>query len=190
MSTTASSGASASANANDAPPSESSILVREFLAANPQLSSSQLGNVEIMTGRFTNAEWAEQIEETTRGVLSEVGKAEKEGRRKYEVPKVGELEFAKTIDHTLLKLDATAGQIDGLCAEARTEGFKVCGRFCFGLENIPSENLELGRTSEVGMDCMRRDIYTCAQNPPSWTLRSQLQIPDPISYIKARANSF
>jgi hypothetical protein len=29
----------------------------------------------------------------------------------------------------LLKLEATGPQIDGLCAEARTEGFKVCGRF-------------------------------------------------------------
>lgn len=133
MTTTASSEASASASANDAPPNESQILVRDFLAANPQLSSSQLGNVQVMTGRFTNAEWADQIAETTRGVLAEVGKTEKEGRRKYEVPKVGEREFAKTIDHTLLKLDATAGQIDGLCAEARTERFKVCEQFSFVL---------------------------------------------------------
>lgn len=37
--------------------------------------------------------------------------------------------FAKTIDHTLLKLDAQSAQIDALCAEARREGFAVsCSR--------------------------------------------------------------
>lgn len=34
-------------------------------------------------------------------------------------------ELAKYVDHTLLKLDATEEQIDGLCAEARGWGFKV-----------------------------------------------------------------
>jgi deoxyribose-phosphate aldolase len=36
-------------------------------------------------------------------------------------------ELAKTVDHTVLKLDATAPVIDGLCSEARTENFKVRG---------------------------------------------------------------
>lgn len=35
--------------------------------------------------------------------------------------------FAQTIDHTLLKPDATAEQIDRLCEEAKRFGFKVCG---------------------------------------------------------------
>jgi deoxyribose-phosphate aldolase len=35
-------------------------------------------------------------------------------------------ELAKTVDHTVLKLDATTTVIDGLCSEARTENFKVC----------------------------------------------------------------
>ncbi|KAI5801419.1 hypothetical protein DFH27DRAFT_610764 [Peziza echinospora] len=34
--------------------------------------------------------------------------------------------FAKTIDHTLLKPDATGEQIDRLCEEARKWGFKSC----------------------------------------------------------------
>lgn len=34
-------------------------------------------------------------------------------------------EFAKAIDHTLLKLDATREQIDLLCNEARVHGFKA-----------------------------------------------------------------
>jgi deoxyribose-phosphate aldolase len=34
--------------------------------------------------------------------------------------------MAKTVDHTVLKLDATSAQIDSLCSEARTEDFKVC----------------------------------------------------------------
>jgi deoxyribose-phosphate aldolase len=57
-----------------------------------------------------------------------VGTVDGKGKR-YEVPKPGSREFAETIDHTLLKLDATASQIDALCSEARTEGFKsVCVR--------------------------------------------------------------
>jgi deoxyribose-phosphate aldolase len=34
-------------------------------------------------------------------------------------------QLAVTVDHTVLKLDATSTAIDGLCSEARTEGFKV-----------------------------------------------------------------
>lgn len=37
------------------------------------------------------------------------------------------LGFAQTIDHTLLKPDATEVQIDALCDEARRFGFKVGG---------------------------------------------------------------
>lgn len=36
--------------------------------------------------------------------------------------------FARTIDHTLLKPDATPSQIDGLCDEAIKYGFKVFRR--------------------------------------------------------------
>jgi deoxyribose-phosphate aldolase len=44
----------------------------------------------------------------------------------YRAPHVGSETFAKTIDHTLLKLDATEEQIDVLCEEARRFNFKAC----------------------------------------------------------------
>ena len=40
--------------------------------------------------------------------------------------------FAAYFDHTLLKLDATEGQIDILCEEARRYGFKVSERAVSG----------------------------------------------------------
>ena len=43
----------------------------------------------------------------------------------YQAPKAGTVEFAKYIDHTLLKLDATEEQIDQLCQEAKEYNFKV-----------------------------------------------------------------
>ena len=43
----------------------------------------------------------------------------------YQAPKPGTVEFAKYIDHTLLKLDATEEQIDQLCEEAKKYNFKV-----------------------------------------------------------------
>lgn len=102
---------------------DSEILVRDFLAENPQLDK-ELGDIEVMTDRYTNEEWAAQIAETRKKVKTELGTV-----RKYEGPQIGSKEFAETIDHTVLKLDATTKAIDDLCAEARTEGFKsVCVR--------------------------------------------------------------
>ncbi|KAF2022326.1 aldolase [Aaosphaeria arxii CBS 175.79] len=106
-------------------PTESETLVRDFLAANPALDA-ELGNVEIMTDRYTNEEWAKQIAETQKKVAADKS-------RKYGVPDVttreGTKDLAETVDHTVLKLDATSKQIDDLCSEARTEGFKsVCVR--------------------------------------------------------------
>ncbi|KAF2273650.1 deoxyribose-phosphate aldolase, partial [Westerdykella ornata] len=110
------------------PLNPSEKLVREYLLSNPQFSSSALGKVQVMTGRYTNREWAEQIAETQKKVFELVELERKQGKR-YEVPKIGSEEFARTIDHTLLKLEATESQIDALCSEARTEGFKsVCVR--------------------------------------------------------------
>jgi hypothetical protein len=112
-------------------PTESEVLVREFLAANPDLNSKKEHIYKMVhspglagahpataTDRYTNQEWAAQIQETQKKVK---GDAEK----RYESPRVGSKEFAETIDHTVLKLDATPSQIDALCSEARTEGFKV-----------------------------------------------------------------
>ncbi|KAF2709641.1 aldolase [Pleomassaria siparia CBS 279.74] len=102
-------------------PTESQILIRDFLAANPELDS-ELGNIETMTDRYTNAEWDEQIKETQKKVKGDPS-------RKYKAPDPGSKELAETVDHTVLKLDATSAQIDALCSEARTEGFKsVCVR--------------------------------------------------------------
>ena len=43
----------------------------------------------------------------------------------YEAPGVGTEAFAKTIDHTLLKLEATGEQVDSLCEEAKRFNFKA-----------------------------------------------------------------
>ncbi|KAJ4286107.1 hypothetical protein N0V90_013456 [Kalmusia sp. IMI 367209] len=109
---------------------ESEIYIREFLASNPALDK-EFGEVAIMTDRYTNEEWAKQIAETQRKVLAEVESRGRDGDRgwKYEAPKTASRELAKTIDHTVLKLDAKEAAIDALCAEARVEGFKsVCVR--------------------------------------------------------------
>ncbi|KAF2691742.1 aldolase [Lentithecium fluviatile CBS 122367] len=117
-------------SASTSSPTESETYIRDFLAANPSLDA-ELGDVEVMTDRYTNKEWAEQIKETQRKVLREVeerGKEDGKGWR-YDVPAVGDGGLAKTMDHTVLKLDAGQAAIDGLCSEARIEGFKsVCIR--------------------------------------------------------------
>lgn len=106
------------------------MYIRDFLAANSSLDK-ELGEIDIMTGRYTNEEWAKQIAETQRKVLVEVQERNNgaKGHQKYEAPKAASTEFAKTIDHTILKLDTKEAQIDSLCAEARVENFKsVCVR--------------------------------------------------------------
>lgn len=118
------------------PLTESEGIIRGWLAANPALDSA-LGPVEIMTDRYTNEEWAKQIEETQNAVLKEVNSGER-AKKVYEGPRMrnGEealAQLAKTIDHTVLKLDATSTAIDGLCSEARTEKFKVCHWFSFSI---------------------------------------------------------
>jgi hypothetical protein len=45
--------------------------------------------------------------------------------RTIPAPAAGSAEFAAYFDHTLLKLDATAEQVDKVCDEARQWGFKV-----------------------------------------------------------------
>jgi hypothetical protein len=87
------------------------------LSEGQSLNPSARVGEDIMTDRYTNAEWAIQIAETQKNVVAQ--------QQYYAAPKLGSKEFAQTIDHTLLKLDATAAQIDTLCSEARVEGFKV-----------------------------------------------------------------
>ncbi|KAF1941255.1 aldolase [Clathrospora elynae] len=113
------------------PLTESEVLIRGFLAANPALVEGT--RIEIMTDRYTNEEWKAQIDETVRHVMKEVESGER-ARKVYPGPRMrnGEEalgELARTMDHTVLKLDTTGVVVDGLCGEARTEGFKsVCVR--------------------------------------------------------------
>ena len=94
----------------------------------PSLNASVSSELDAVTDRYTNAEWAAQIAETQKKVVVRQDKA-------WPVPAAGSREFAQTIDHTLLKLDATAAQIDALCAEARQEGFKV-GFVMFAMKGL------------------------------------------------------
>jgi deoxyribose-phosphate aldolase len=119
----------ASPNPHPIPLTESEVFIRGFLAANPDLDSS-LGPVAMMTDRYTNEEWAAQIQETENAVMKEVNSGDR-ARKIYEGPDMKDgkealKQLALTVDHTVLKLDATSVAIDGLCSEARTESFKVC----------------------------------------------------------------
>ena len=71
-----------------------------------------------MTTRYTQDEWL-AIFDTAERNLSDA-------RVDYKAPSVGTAAFAKTIDHTLLKLEATEKQVDTLCEEAIRHNFKVC----------------------------------------------------------------
>ncbi|KAF2225276.1 hypothetical protein BDZ85DRAFT_193980 [Elsinoe ampelina] len=76
-----------------------------------------------MTTRYTDQEWSSIIaatENVVKPAVSQIAKA---------VPAFDSPAFAQTIDHTLLKLDATKAQIDEICSEARVSGFaSVCVR--------------------------------------------------------------
>lgn len=71
-----------------------------------------------MTTRYTQDEWL--------GLFDQAGQNLTSTPLEYRAPSVGTAAFAKTIDHTLLKLDATGKQVDTLCDEARRNNFKVC----------------------------------------------------------------
>lgn len=70
-----------------------------------------------MTTHYTDVEWEGIVRETEQGL--EVAET------KYESPQIGSDALMKTVDHTLLKLDAESGQFDDLCAEARSNNFAV-----------------------------------------------------------------
>lgn len=71
-----------------------------------------------MTTRYTQDEWL--------AIFDQAGQNPPSTPLGYNAPSVGTAAFAKTIDHTLLKLDATEKQVDTLCKEARRLNFKVC----------------------------------------------------------------
>lgn len=94
--------------------SKASHLPPAFLERGTVLSAEE------MTTRYTNEEWEGIIAETEKGLVIDE-------KRKYALPEggVGGEAFTKTIDHTLLKLDAKSSQFDELCAEARVNRFAV-----------------------------------------------------------------
>lgn len=67
----------------------------------------------------TNSQWATAISTVTTPIQAE--NDVKEGHSTL----ITAENLAKTIDHTLLKLDATEEQIRVLCGEAKEWGFKV-----------------------------------------------------------------
>jgi len=69
---------------------------------------------------FTDSQWEKAIAQTISAVTSDQSPV-----KKYEYPALSSKEFAKCMDHTLLKIDATPVQIAVLCEEASKYGFKV-----------------------------------------------------------------
>ena len=65
----------------------------------------------------TNDEWLTIFEQAENGISSTFPD--------YKAPGLETENFAKSIDHTLLKPDATQSQIDRLCDEAKRHDFKV-----------------------------------------------------------------
>lgn len=68
--------------------------------------------------RYTNEEWEKFVQETEDDLVV--------SKEAYPCPEIGSKAFMKTMDHTLLKLDARPNQFDELCAEARVDSFAVC----------------------------------------------------------------
>ncbi|KAL9044207.1 MAG: hypothetical protein Q9214_002639 [Letrouitia sp. 1 TL-2023] len=73
-----------------------------------------------MTNRYTQSEWRAIIDQAERDHSNSIVQ--------YKTPTIGSFDFAKCIDHTLLKLEATRDQIDQLCEEAVRHDFKVGGK--------------------------------------------------------------
>nr|OQO25527.1 hypothetical protein B0A51_06565 [Rachicladosporium sp. CCFEE 5018]OQO26031.1 hypothetical protein B0A51_06716 [Rachicladosporium sp. CCFEE 5018] len=78
------------------------------------------------TARYTDAEWSDIISQAQSSILAKLDN---------DAPPTKTTDLfsvAGAVDHTLLKLDATAAQIDSLCAEARVNNFAtVCVRLPF-----------------------------------------------------------
>lgn len=72
------------------------------------------------TTRYTESEW--------RAIISDVARELQVFEQDY-CPDMDRIDVARTIDHTLLKLDASPKQIDELCAEARVANFAVWSLF-------------------------------------------------------------
>lgn len=70
-----------------------------------------------MPSRYTNGEWQAIIAQFERDLVVPL--------EPYPIPEIGSPAFMKTIDHSLLKLEARKCQFDDLCAEARVDDFAV-----------------------------------------------------------------
>ena len=77
-----------------------------------------------MTTLVTQEEWLAIIERAVKAVPRTF--------TEYKAPGLGTVEFAKCIDPTLLKLDATTSQVKELCGEARKHDFKVSANYHYG----------------------------------------------------------
>ncbi|KAK5012781.1 putative deoxyribose-phosphate aldolase [Cryomyces antarcticus] len=95
-----------------------------------------------MTTRYTNQEWT--------AILRKVEEDLHLSREVYKVPAFASPQFAQTIDHTLLKLEATERQIDALCAEARVAGF---ASVCVRLKHVSRSVANL-KSSDVVVACV------------------------------------
>ncbi|KAL8761553.1 MAG: hypothetical protein Q9203_007721 [Teloschistes exilis] len=74
-----------------------------------------------MADRYIQSEWRTMIDAAERNLPNTLPK--------HKAPTLGSVDFAKCIDHTLLKLEATREKIDELCEEARRHDFQsVCVR--------------------------------------------------------------
>jgi deoxyribose-phosphate aldolase len=102
------------------------------------------------TTRYTDPEWAAIISSTITALKDAP-------RPTYPLPK----SIPATIDHTLLKLDATAAQIDNLCAEARVHRFAtVCVRPNWVARCVANlKGSSVGVASVVGFHEGTGDLY-------------------------------
>ena len=70
-----------------------------------------------MAEKYTDEQWSKLIADVEQDLqLSD---------ERLPVPVFDSKDFAKLIDHTVLKLDATESQIDTMCEEAKSEDFAV-----------------------------------------------------------------
>ena len=82
-----------------------------------------------VTKSYTQDEWLALFDEAGKNLSNDA-------IDKKPVPGVGTTAFAETIDHTLLKVEATGEQVDTLCEEARRCGFKVWHSCCVELDLV------------------------------------------------------
>ena len=87
-------------------------------------SAKMMASISTTFGTFNDKEWAEHIEKVRDSVGSFEQKRVSDAKDTIET----NIDVSSYIDHTQLKLDATAAQIDQLCQEARNANFKV-GRY-------------------------------------------------------------